>query len=96
MYDNLSHKNPIFGQLLKYFMPKIMFTADMVIFANFRFRHDHSKKISLKMGLNLIFNYKKLLGTLKVTHLLYINKTFISKSMEKIIFPEFLAPLNPS
>ena len=78
--DNFSHKNPIFGQLLQIFMPKIIRTADVVKIADFTFRHDRTNKISLKMGLNLIFYYKKLLGTLKISHLLYKNKTLISKS----------------
>ena len=60
-------------------MTKIMFTADVVKIADFTFWHDRTNKISLKMGLNLIFYYKKLLETLKLTHLLYKNKTFISK-----------------
>ena len=60
-------------------MIKIMFTADVVKIADFKFRHVRNNKIYLKMGLNLIFYYKKFLGTLKLTHLLYKNKTFISK-----------------
>ena len=60
-------------------MTKIMFTADVVKIADFKFRHVRNNKIYLKMGLNLIFYYKKLLGTLKLTHLLYKNKTFVSK-----------------
>ena len=78
-YDNFSHKNSISGQLSQIFMPKIICTADVVKIADFTFRHDRTNKISLKMGLNLIFYYKMLLGTLKLTHLLYKNKTFISK-----------------
>ena len=78
-YDNFSHKNSISGQLSPIFMPKIIRTADVVKIADFTFWHDRTNKISLKMGLNLIFYYKTLLGTLKLTHLLYKNKTFISK-----------------
>ena len=59
-------------------MTKIMFTADVVKIADFKFRHVCTNKISLKVGSNLIFYYKKFLGTLKLTHLLYKNKTFIS------------------
>ena len=79
-YDNFSHKNFTFYQVLLIFVPKIIHTADMVKIADFTFQHDLTNKIYLKMGLNLIFSYKKLLGTLKLTHLLYKNKTFISKS----------------
>ena len=61
-------------------MPKIIPTADVVKIADFTFRHDCTNKISLKMGFNLIFYYKKLLGTLKISHLLYKNKNFISRS----------------
>ena len=78
-YDNFSHKNSISCQLSQIFNPKIIRTADVVKIANFMFRHDRTNKISLKMGLNLIFYYNKLLGTLKLTHLLYKNVTFISR-----------------
>ena len=79
-YDNFSHKNSISCQLSQIFNPKIIRTADMVKIANFMFWHDRTNKISLKMGFNLIFYYKKLLGTLKISHLLYKNKNFISRS----------------
>ena len=78
-YDNFSHKNSTLDQFLIIFMPKIIPTKDVVKIANFMFRHVRNNKIYLKMGLNLIFYYKKLLGTLKLTHLLYENKTFISR-----------------
>ena len=77
-YDNFSHKNFTFDQFLIIFMPKIIRTADVVKIADFTFRHVCTNKIYLEMALNLIFYYKKLLGTLKLTHLLYKNKTFIS------------------
>ena len=79
-YDNFSHKNSTLDQFLIIFMPKIIPTKDVVKIANFMFRHDRTNKISLKMGFNLIFYYKKLLGTLKISHLLYKNKNFISRS----------------
>lgn len=52
-------------------MTKIMVTAEVVKMADFRFRHVCTNKISLKVGSNLSFSYKILLGTLKLTHLLY-------------------------
>ena len=52
-------------------MTKIMFTADVVKIADFKFRHVCTNKISLKVGSNLSFSKKILLGTLKLTHLLY-------------------------
>ena len=77
-YDNFSHKNSTFDQFSIIFMPKIIRTADVVKIADFTFWHVRTNKVYLKLGLNLIFYYKKLLGTLKLTHLLYKNKTFIS------------------
>ena len=70
-YDNFSHKKFIFDQFLIIFMTKIMVTAEVVKMADFRFRHVCTNKISLKVGSNLSFSYKILLGTLKLTHLLY-------------------------
>ena len=52
-------------------MTKIMFTAEVVKMADFTFQHVCTNKISLKMGSNLSFSNKILLGTLKLTHLLY-------------------------
>ena len=46
--------------------------------ADFRFWHVFTNKVSLKVGLNLIFYRKNLLWTLKLIHLLWKNKTFIS------------------
>ena len=70
-YDNFSHKNSTFDQFLIIFMPKIIRTADVVKIADFTFRHVCTNKISLKVGSNLSFSKKNLLGTLKLTHLLY-------------------------
>ena len=56
-----------------------MFTAEVVKIADFTFWHVCTNKICLKMALNLIFYYKKSLGTLKLRHLLYRNVTFISR-----------------
>ena len=77
-YDNFSHKDSTFDKFLIIFMTKIIRTADVVKIADFTLWHVRTNKIYLKMGVNLIFSYKKLLGTLKLTHLLYKNKTFIS------------------
>ena len=79
VYDNFSHKNSNFDQFLIIVMPKIIRTADLVKIADFTFRHVCTNKICLKMALNLIFYYKKSLGTLKLTHLLYRKVTFISR-----------------
>ena len=70
-YDNFSHKKFIFDSFLIIFMTKIMDTAKVVKIADFTFRHVCTNKISLKVGSNLSFSKKNLLGTLKLTHLLY-------------------------
>ena len=70
-YDNFGHKNFIFNKFLIIFMTQIMFTADVVKITDFTFRHVCTNKISLKVGSNLSFSEKNLLGTLKLTHLLY-------------------------
>ena len=70
-YDNFGHKNFIFNKFLIIFMTQIRVTADMVKIADFTFWHVRTNKISLKVGSNLSFSNKILLGTLKLTHLLY-------------------------
>ena len=52
-------------------MTKIIRTADVVKIADFTFRHVCTNKISLKVGSNLSFSNEILLGTLKLTHVLY-------------------------
>ena len=82
-------------------MTKIMFTAEVVKMADFTFQHVCTNKISLKMGSNLSFSNKILLGTLKLTYLLYkketfINRTFLAKNrkfQKNPLFTQFLALL---
>ena len=75
---SFSHKNPIFGPFLYFLMTKKWFSVEVVILADFRFRHVFTNKLSLKVGLNIIFYHKNLLRTLRLMHLLWKKKTFIS------------------
>ena len=79
-YAIFSHNFHIYICPWQIFMAKIIFTANVVNFANFTFRKDCSNKVSPKRGPNWFFHQKILLGTLKLTHLLCKNKTFISNS----------------